>query len=192
MLRRFARPPAVVFVSAHDDAAVSAFELRALDYLMKPVGRQRIEQAVTRIAEDVGQPADRRGQAIGATDDIVPLPGVRGGGTRLLHRSEILYLQSHGDYVRVVTDAGRFLVRARLGELEERWSARGFVRVHRGYMANLQRAVEVRPSLDGNACLRLQDGTELPIARRHCPPCDGASALTQRSRRRLRLFEREC
>ncbi len=169
VLRRFARPPAVVFVSAHDDAAVSAFELRALDYLMKPVGRQRIEQAVMRVVEDVGRRGEPSGAAVGATDEIVPVPRARGAGTRLLHRSEILYLQSHGDYVRVVTDAGRFLVRARLGELEQRWSERGFVRVHRGYMANLQRAVEVRPSLDGSACLRLQDGTELPIARRQLP-----------------------
>jgi DNA-binding LytR/AlgR family response regulator len=157
----------VVFVSAHEEAAVDAFELRALDYLMKPVGRRRVEQAVQRILDE----SDRHeGPApLPEIDDLVPLPRARGGATRLLHRAEILYLQSDGDYVRVVADSGRFLVRARLGELEERWSDRGFARVHRGYVANLQRAVEVRPSLDGHACLRLQDGTELPIARRQLP-----------------------
>ena len=167
VLRRFATPPSVVFVSAHEEAAVSAFELRALDYLMKPVGRQRVEQAVARIAEAAVGDAGR--SLPEAMDDIVPLPRARGGATRLLHRSEILYLQSEGDYVRVVTDGGRFLVRARLGDLEQRWRARGFARVHRGYVANLQRAVEVCPSLDGRACLRLQDGSELPIARRELP-----------------------
>ncbi len=177
VLRRFATPPPVVFVSAHEEAAVSAFELQALDYLMKPVGRQRVERAVLRILETTsrrraaGGPAgdDADGPVAPELGDILPLPGGRSGGTRLLHRSDVLYLQSHGDYVRVVTDGGRFLVRARLGELEERWGTRGFVRVHRGYVANLQRAIEVRPSLDGNARLRLQDGTELPIARRQLP-----------------------
>ena len=168
VLRRFATPPPVVFVSAHEEAAVSAFELRALDYLMKPVGRQRAERAVARIL-DVAAHTDRAPGEPASADDIVPLPRARGGATRLLHRSEILYLQSEGDFVRVVTDSGRFLVRARLGELEDRWSARGFARVHRGYVVNLRRAVEVRPSLDGQACLRLQDGSELPIARRQLP-----------------------
>jgi len=171
VLRRFAAPPAVVFVSAHDEAAVSAFELRALDYLMKPVSRQRIDQAIARIVERVRSTDEAAALAPGTLgpDEIVPLERAHGGGMRLVHRSEILYLQSHGDYVRVITDHGRFLVRARLSELQERWSARGFARVHRGYMANLQRAVEVRPSLDGQAVLRLQDGSELPIARRQLP-----------------------
>lgn len=169
VLRRFATPPPIVFVSAHEEAAVPAFELRALDYLMKPVGARRIEQAVARIAEFAPDAGHLPGSAPSLADDIIPLARARGGGTRLVHRSEILYLQSHGDYVRVVTDGGRFLARARLGELEDRWSARGFARVHRAYVANLERAVEVRPSLDGSACLRLQDGSELPIARRQLP-----------------------
>jgi len=167
VLRRFATPPPVVFVSAHEEAAVPAFELQALDYLMKPVGRARVERAIERIlhvADHHDAPAP-----LSEIDDIVPLPRARGGAMRLLHRAEILYLQSDGDYVRVVADSGRFLVRARLGDLEERWSDRGFVRVHRGYVANLQRAVEVQPSLDGHACLRLADGSELPIARRQLP-----------------------
>ncbi len=177
VLRRFATPPPVVFVSAHEEAAVSAFELQALDYLMKPVGRQRIARAVLRIVDatprvsSAGAPGPDGADAPVAPvlGDILPLPGGRGGRTRLLHRADVLYLQSHGDYVRVVTDNGRFLVRARLGELEERWATHGFVRVHRAYVANLQRAIEVCPSLDGNARLRLQDGSELPIARRQLP-----------------------
>ena len=72
----------------------------------------------------------------------------RGGGTRLLPRSSVLYLQAHGDYVRVASDEGRYLLRARMAELEERWSGHGFARVHRGYLVNLRRAVEVRPLVD--------------------------------------------
>jgi len=160
VLRRFEDPPAVVFVSAFDDAAVSAFELAALDYLVKPVSRRRLDEALERVARH-SAPA-----AAGVEDDTLAVDALRGGGTRLLQRSSVLYLQAHGDYVRVASTEGRFLLRARLSELEERWAAHGFVRVHRGFVVNLRRAVEVRPRLNGTAVLVMADGTEGPIARR--------------------------
>jgi DNA-binding LytR/AlgR family response regulator len=159
VLRRFERPPGVVFVSAFDDAAVSAFELAALDYLVKPVSRRRLDEAIERVARQAGRsdPAEQ---------ETVAVDALRGGGTRLLARSSILYLQAHGDYVRVASDDGRYLLRARLSDLEERWAAAGFVRVHRGFVVNLRRAVEVRPRLNGTAMLVMADGAEVPIARR--------------------------
>jgi DNA-binding LytR/AlgR family response regulator len=83
-----------------------------------------------------------------------------------VQRADIHYLQAHGDYVRVVCTGGRFLVRATLGEIERRWEAHGFHRVHRQYVVNLRRAVELRPQLNGTAVLVVADGVELPIARR--------------------------
>jgi DNA-binding LytR/AlgR family response regulator len=162
VLRRFEAPPAVVFVSAFDDAAVDAFELAAVDYLRKPVSRRRLDEAIERAGRraPVDEPA-------GAPDDeTLAVDVLRGGGTRLLPRSSILYLQAHGDYVRVASSEGRFLVRARLSDLEERWAAHGFLRVHRGFVVNLRRAVEVRPRLNGTAVLVMADGDEVPIARR--------------------------
>jgi DNA-binding LytR/AlgR family response regulator len=94
---------------------------------------------------------------------LVDLPG---GGTRLLPRASILYLQARGDSVRIVADDGRFPLRARLSELDARWAQDGFVRVHRGFVANLRRAAEVRPQLNGTARLRFADGVEIPISRR--------------------------
>jgi DNA-binding LytR/AlgR family response regulator len=163
VLRRFERPPAVVFVSAFDDAAVDAFELDALDYLVKPVSRKRLDEAIERVARRgaVTEPA-----APTPEDETLAVDALRGGGTRLLPRSTILYLQAHGDYVRVASTEGRFLVRARLSELEERWESHGFARVHRGFVVNLRRAVEVRPRLNGTAVLVMVDGAEVPIARR--------------------------
>jgi DNA-binding LytR/AlgR family response regulator len=161
VLRRFEQPPAVVFVSAFDDAAVDAFELAAVDYLRKPVSRQRLDEAIDR--------ASRRAPAAEPApveDETLAVDVLRGGGTRLLARSSVLYLQAHGDYVRVASTEGRFLVRARLSDLEERWAAHGFVRVHRGFVVNLRRAVEVRPRLNGTAVLVMADGDEVPIARR--------------------------
>ena len=161
VLRRFERSPAIVFVSAFDDAAVGAFEVAAVDYLVKPVSRRRLDEAIERAARHTApeEPAS-------ADDETLAVDALRGGGTRLLPRSSVLYLQAHGDYVRVASSEGRYLVRARLSDLEERWAAHGFVRVHRGFVVNLRRAVEVRPRLNGTAVLVMADGAEVPIARR--------------------------
>lgn len=150
VLRSFADPPAVVFVSAYETAAVEAFEVRALDYLLKPVSRTRIAEALARIGE-ARTPAE---------DEVVPVDTARGGGTRLLRRSAIRHLQAHGDYVRVVADDGRFLMRGPIGELERRWP--DWVRAHRAFLVNPARVVELRP-----ASLLLDDGSEVPVARRH-------------------------
>lgn len=173
VLRRFASPPQLVFVSAYDSAAVDAFELRALDYLRKPVSRRRVEEALERVAAavDAAQP-DANGhartpqQTPAGDSEMIAVATARGGSTRLISRDAVLYVQSHGDFVRIVTEDGRFLLRTTLGEIERRWEPHGFVRVHRQYVANLHRAVELRPHLRGTAELVFGDGQAIPIARR--------------------------
>ncbi len=187
VLRRFASPPEVVFVSAYDHAAVEVFELRAVDYLLKPVSRQRLEEALDRVATAVyssGGASNGGASNVGASNgdrdphgqlaspaapesEMIAVSAIRGGATRLIARSSILYLQSHGDFVRVVTEDGRYLLRTTLNELEHRWEPYGFVRIHRQYLANLTRAVELQPLLGGTAQLTLAGGHTIPIARRH-------------------------
>src|SRR5436305_9226549 len=104
VLRRFAAPPQLVFVSAYDNAAVDAFELRALDYLRKPVSRRRVEEALERVTSAVegAVPEALEGRsrppATGSPDhsEMVAVAHVRSGATRLIPRSSILYVQSHG------------------------------------------------------------------------------------------------
>jgi DNA-binding LytR/AlgR family response regulator len=157
VLKRFEAPPSVVFVSAYETGAVGAFELKALDYLKKPVSRRRLSEALSRVRESRA--------AAARPDDVVPLPTLR-GGTRLVPRESILFLQADGDYVRVICDEERFLMRGRVSDLARRWRGHGFVQVHRGYVANLRRAVEVRPRLNGTAMLAFPGGREIPVARR--------------------------
>jgi DNA-binding LytR/AlgR family response regulator len=159
VLRRFDRPPPVVFVSAYESGAVDAFEVKALDYLMKPVSRSGLERAIARVREDLA------GEAPTAPADVLAVDVAR-GGTRLLDRSSVLYLQAQGDYVRLVTEDARFLLRGKISELERSWEPHGFARIHRSYLANLRRALEVRPRLNGTGILILPGGIELPIARR--------------------------
>jgi DNA-binding LytR/AlgR family response regulator len=180
VLRRFDRPPPVVFVSAYQTGAVDAFEVEALDYLMKPVARADLERALARVTaalERNGDFSDRAEADIVATeppgaatqDDVVPVDTTR-GGTRLLERRSVLYLQAQGDYVRIVSDDGRFLLRAKISAIEPAWELHGFVRIHRSFIANLRRAIEVRPHVNGTATLVLSGGVELPIARRKVGP----------------------
>ena len=172
VLRRFAAPPQLVFVSAYDNAAVDAFELHALDYLLKPVGRRRVEEAIERVAAAVESSAgERRAAALptAPTEDqeMIAVANLHGSSTRLLPRRQVLYVQSYGDFVRIVTADGRYLLRSTLAELERRWEPHGFVRVHRQYVANLRNAVELAPVLGGTAELTFADGQTIPVARRH-------------------------
>ncbi len=171
VLRQFATPPQLVFVSAHDGAAVEAFELRALDYLRKPVARRRVEEAIERVAMavDASPGARERGPARPASldDEMIAVANVNGGSTRLLARSSIEFVQSYGDFVRIVTADGRYLLRATLAEIERRWEPAGFVRVHRQYVANLHAATELQPLIGGTAELTFADGQTIPVARRH-------------------------
>ena len=174
VLRRFAAPPQLVFVSAYDSAAVDAFELHALDYLRKPVGRRRVEEAIERVVAAVdsttvvGERNPAR-LAVPSADEheMIAVANLHGGSTRLLARSAILYVQSYGDFVRIVTADGRYLLRSTLAEIERRWEPLGYVRVHRQYVANLRNAVELRPMLGGTAELTFADGQTIPVARRH-------------------------
>ncbi len=175
VLRRFATPPQLVFVTAHEGPAVDAFELQALDYLLKPVGRQRLHAALERVCAAVAAVEDHaaanggpsRRSAADADGDVVAVANVRSGSTRLIARNSILYVQSHGDFVRVVVEDGRYLLRSTLTEVQHRWEPFGFVRVHRQYLANLNRAVELRPSLGATAELVFPGGHTISVARRH-------------------------
>ena len=156
VITRFARPPKVVFVTAYDDHAVTAFELQATDYLMKPVRAGRVFEAVRRV---VSSGADI---TVGEDETIaVELAGV----TRFVRRSQVRYVEAQGDYARLHTAADSHLLRTPLSVLEDRWAVAGFVRIHRSTLVCLAHVDEVR-TVDGRMSVRL-GGDELPVSRRH-------------------------
>jgi DNA-binding LytR/AlgR family response regulator len=174
LLRRFADPPAVVFVTGHPDAAVEAFEIQALDFLVKPVSRERLEAALNRVEAQSRPPTpaavsgDGPAPAPGTgAPDVVAVDNPKGGGKRLVRLETISLAQANGDYARIVCDDGRFLLRTPLSQLEKDWESSGFARVHRAYLVNLTHAVELRAQLNGTAVLIMRDGTEVPVARRN-------------------------
>lgn len=207
ILTRFAAPPPVVFVTAYDNHAVDAFEVAAVDYLLKPIRAERLALALTRVRaalesrrgatelerEGSGGPAAARdGSAAGSeapAADAAPTPPAPphdetivvelGGVTRYLRRSEVVYVEAQRDYVRLCTRTGGHLVRIPLASLEERWEPAGFVRVHRRFLVN-SAFVEALRSAAGRVSVDLGAGQSVPVSRRFTP--EVRAALVQRHR----------
>ena len=129
VLARFKAPPKVVFVTAYDEHAVEAFDLRAVDYLLKPVRAERLAEAVRRVGDALGAGTDPV-----ATDDDETIAVELGGVTRFVQRSDVRFVEAQGDYARLHTAGESHLVRVPLTTLEEEWAAAGFVRIHRSHL----------------------------------------------------------
>lgn len=168
ILAEFAHPPAVVFVTAHDDRAVAAFDLGAVDYLLKPLREQRLAEAVRRIL--AGRAASAPPAAAVRADPAEVIPVELGGVTTLVHRSSVNWVEADGDYARLHTSAGSHLVRIPLSALENRWRDAGFLRVHRSYLIALRLVTGLRTVSGATVvCLRGEGeavAVELPVSRR--------------------------
>lgn len=157
-LARFGRPPAIVFVTADEAAAVEAFDVAAVDFILKPIRRERLHRAVGRVLAG-------REETTGATplpDESIP---VRVGNVmRVVHRSDVRWVQAQGDYSRLVTDTDSHLIRETISELEERWADAGFIRVHRSYLVDRGAITVAR--LTGSHPGVIVAGEEIPVSRR--------------------------
>ncbi|GII62381.1 DNA-binding response regulator [Sphaerisporangium krabiense] len=167
LLTQFARPPRVVFVTAYEDHAVDAFEIKAEDYLLKPVRPERLAEAIRRVCAAVpdaapGLPQDDPARAVPDADTIpVELAGV----TRFVASSDVRFVEAQGDYARLHTPTGSHLVRIPLAALEERWAGAGFVRVHRSHLVAVKHIDELH--IDSGRCTVRIGETEIPVSRRH-------------------------
>ena len=184
VLGRFATPPPVVFVTAYDDAAVEAFSLRAVDYLLKPVRAERLAEAVGRVitagaamppAAGGAEPPDAGQQQPGdsppgVAPEAATIAVELGGVTRFVQVADVRYVEAQGDYARLHTTAGSHLVRVPLATLEERWAPAGFVRVHRSFLVATGHITELRVEPGGGHAVRVGNGPSavlLPVSRRH-------------------------
>ncbi|QNE28327.1 LytTR family DNA-binding domain-containing protein [Streptomyces sp. INR7] len=185
LLAGFARPPLIVFVTAHEGFAVQAFDLKAVDYVLKPVRPERLAEAVRRTCAQLGRaeevvpvaaaapsgPPAAAPQRPPAPEAAVAERGPEqiavelGGVTRFVAIADIAYVEAQGDYARLHTDEGSHLVRIPLSTLEERWGARGFVRIHRRHLVALARIDELR--LDSGSTTVRVGAAELQVSRRH-------------------------
>jgi len=172
MLRALKGPrlPVVIFVTAYDEFALQAFEARAIDYLLKPFGEARVEQALERARTCIrGDTARDEHSAqlaalLASTRRRVPhgcLLIKRDDRVLVLQPGEIDWVESDGDYVRIHVARDTHFTRMKLTEIERRLAPEGFVRIHRSRVVNLAQVKEFRPLSRGTSVVVLKDGTQL-------------------------------
>jgi two-component system, LytTR family, response regulator len=181
------RMPPVVFVTAHDEFAVRAFETQALDYLVKPLNAARFASTMARVRErqragaamemagrlsammgllDAGSSAPRRGAVANSPHPVTGLVVRTTTGDAVLEVAAIDWIEADDYYVRVHVGVADHLLRESLSTLEQRLDPRQFVRVHRGAIVRLDRVREISTWANGKTVAVLRDGTRVPVGRR--------------------------
>jgi two-component system LytT family response regulator len=168
VLRKASHQPVVVFTTAFAQHAVTAFELGALDYLLKPFGAERLALALERARSAFGEPssgvADRLAEAMAAG----PMSRlfVRSGASILPVGVEtISRFEAWGDYVTAYAGRSRHVIHLALNRLEERLDASRFARVHRAHIVNLAHVRAFRPAGKGRLAAEMLDGCMVPVSR---------------------------
>jgi two-component system LytT family response regulator len=163
-----------VFVTAYDQFALRAFEVHALDYLLKPFARERLAQAVAHARERLGSPRagaaalDALAAAGEAAQRRTPLERILirdGARVQVIPAAQIDYIEAQDDYVQVVADGRAWLKSQRLSELEVQLDPGAFLRVHRSYIVSLAAIERIDPSGKDGHCAVLRGGARIPVSR---------------------------
>lgn len=179
-MHKLKNPPAVVFVTAYGEYALEAFDVDAVDYLMKPVETERLSRALDKVqarlktkgtavqtakAQAQASPAAQAGQAKAAVDRI---PVVKSGRKVLVPVDQIRYIEAKDDYSCIYTENDRYLSTISLAKLEEKLAPAGFFRVHRGYIVNLEYVEDVEVVSSGILQLGIKgiEGKKISVSRR--------------------------
>lgn len=182
--------PAVIYVTAYDEFALRAFEVRALDYLLKPFDGGRLRQAVERARSQIGaarvlaltrhlKPVLDEVLVPGAYPDRLAVKSRR--STVLIPVEEIDWVGTADNYLELHAGKGTYLMRETMGQLEGMLDPSRFVRVHRLYLVNVDRVREMKPAFNRDQVLTLRDGTRVKVSRTYY---DRLLAALSRSRRR--------
>jgi two-component system, LytTR family, response regulator len=176
--------PAVIFVTAYDQFAIQAFDVHAVDYLLKPFSRERFQRAVERAKNQIRQrrTGDVDGRLRALLDDVgAPryqkrLAVKSSGVTVILAADEIDFIEGAGNYLRLKAAGETHMIRDRLSQLEAKLDPEKFARIHRSTIVNVERIKKMSPLFNGDQMVILRDGTRLTMSRRYR---DTLSALLQ-------------
>jgi two-component system LytT family response regulator len=168
------RMPIVIFVTAYDEYALKAFEVHALDYLLKPFGKDRFQETLrhARASLERRRAGDLGRRLLALVSDIKPEPPkfdrlvVKSGGRVFFLRSEdIDWIEASGNYVRLHLAEESHLFRETMNRMEARLDSRRFVRIHRSRIVNTERIKELQPWFNGEYVVILRNGARLPLSR---------------------------
>ena len=160
---------AVVFVTAYDQYAMRAFEVHAVDYLLKPIGRERFEEALGRARKRLGEkkpPALELAAAARPPQQFLERMVVR-DGTRvtLIPVAKLDYVEAQDDYVALASQGKKHLKQQTIASVQAGLDPERFVRIHRSYIVNFERVVRIEPYGKDSRLAILADGTRLPVSR---------------------------
>ena len=186
------RMPAVVFVTAYDQHAMKAFEVHAVDYLLKPVDPERLSTAIARVRAVLGRDDARiRDNVRRAIEELRADAAVRTSGPparltvkldgkiRFIDVPEIDYVLAEENYVRLRGRSVNVLVRETMAAMEQKLAPYGFLRVRRGTLVRIDRVLELESLFQGEYVLRLKDGTRLVSGRTYRKRIQEAFALRE-------------
>jgi two-component system, LytTR family, response regulator len=161
--------PRIIFTTAYDRYAIRAFEIHAVDYLLKPFTAERLHSAVERAREQIhasAQPSSSNGAADHADSPYTKRIVFKSRGRILfLHVSDIRWIGAEENYVRISTESESHLLRETMTHLEEKLDPQMFLRVHRSSIVNLQYVKEVRTEKDGEFAVLLANGQKIAMSR---------------------------
>jgi two-component system LytT family response regulator len=167
--------PHVIFVTAYDRYAVAAFDVQAVDYLLKPFDQPRLTQALERVrrrraepngSDDLAEKLNTLLQQLAPNQEPLQRIMLKSSGRiTFLKTSEITYLEAADNYVRVHSGRESHLIRDTLTNFETKLDRRQFVRIHRSVIVNIDSIAEIRALFHGDHSVLLNDGTELPFGR---------------------------
>jgi two-component system LytT family response regulator len=159
------RLPHVIFVTAFDKYAVQAFEVRAIDYLLKPVSRERVAEAVRRARSSIEQRIDQRA-ALNALNMLTRRFTVHNGDRiYFVPYADVDWIEAAGNYVRLHAGSETHLMRSSMHALEESLAGSPFVRIHRSTIVNIDRIRELRPTFAGDYVVILRNDERLVLSR---------------------------
>ena len=163
------RMPYVVFVTAFDQFAIKAFDVNAMDYLLKPYDTARFQKAMERARERIRatpEPAAADGTTrMSSHLERIAVPV--GGGIRVVRTKDIESFETDGNYLRLNAAGSRYMLRKTAAELESKLDPRHFIRIHRRFIVNIDKVYEVQPWFSGDAIVIMQSGSKLRLSRTH-------------------------
>jgi two-component system LytT family response regulator len=166
--------PNVIFVTAFDEYALRAFEIHALDYLLKPIDPERfagaVQHALSRLRSPDNDPVAQK--LVELLEGIVPktqfLPRLAiksSGKVTFINTTDVDWIQANSDYVWIHVQGKKNLMRKKISELEAKLNPRDFIRIHRSTIVNISRIKDLEPLFYGDYAVNLQDGTKLTLSR---------------------------
>jgi two-component system LytT family response regulator len=174
VLESLPAPPAVIFVTAFDQFAIRAFEVCALDYLLKPFDRERFTKALARAraecerrsSSDLGTRLQSLLTELRGRKQYLDRLVVRSGGRVLfLRTNELDFVEAAGNYVRLHAGAEEYLYRETMARMETSLDPARFARIHRSTIVNVERVKELHPLFRGDYTVILRDGRQLTLAK---------------------------